>query len=129
MSEKWVLVPSVATNTMCDAGEGFNIRCGCPDCDLTAWDKVAEGYSAMLSAVPPIPDSVLAEMVERGARAICRYEIAVYPTDLVEREKYMRGYVEEKWHDYTEQAEACLRAALGIDRAAADAVHEPESKP
>ena len=49
--------------------------------------------------------------------------------EVCDREKYMRGYVEEKWHDYTEQAEACIRAALGIDRAAADAVHEPESKP
>ena len=106
MSEKWILVPTVATNRMCDAGEGFNIRCGCPDCDLTAWDKVAEGYSAMLSAVPPIPEPVLVEMVERGARALA----------------LEAG--EEEWpakpEFYRFQASSCLRAALGLDRAAAN---------
>ena len=38
------------TPTMCDAGEGFNIRCGCPDCDHKVWDCIAAGWQAMIDA-------------------------------------------------------------------------------
>ena len=107
MSEKWVLVPVEPTHTMCDQGEGYNLRCGCPNCDLEAWEKVAAGYTAMLSAVPPIPDDVWSEMVERGKRAVmaldalCSRGHCSYPVDCM----------------CEADASACLRAALGIDRA------------
>lgn len=38
------------TPGMCDMGEGFNLRCGCPNCDHAAWEKVAAGFDAMLDA-------------------------------------------------------------------------------
>lgn len=46
----FVVVPVEPTPRMCDMGEGFNIRCGCPDCDHDAWACIAEGYRAMLQA-------------------------------------------------------------------------------
>lgn len=45
-----VVVPSEPTARMCDVGEGFKIRCGCSDCDHTAYECVAEGYRAMIRA-------------------------------------------------------------------------------
>lgn len=53
--EGWKLVPIEPTPSMCDAGEGFHIRCGCPSCDHASWEKVASGYRAMLDAAPPLP--------------------------------------------------------------------------
>lgn len=63
---KLVLVPAEADARMCDMGEGWNIRCGCPNCDHTAQEKVGAGYSAMLSARPPVSH----EEVEGLARVI-----------------------------------------------------------
>lgn len=48
----WRLVPEEPTEAMLDAGEGFNIRCGCPDCDHSVGEKIAEGWRAMLAAAP-----------------------------------------------------------------------------
>lgn len=47
-----VVVPREPTPEMCEAGEGFNIRCGCSACDLDAREKVAAGYRAMVAAAP-----------------------------------------------------------------------------
>lgn len=38
------------TPRMCDMGEGYNLRCGCPRCDHENWEKVAEGWRAMIDA-------------------------------------------------------------------------------
>ena len=53
---RWRLVPVDPTDRMCDMGEGYNLRCGCGNCDHEAWQKVAEGYKAMLSAAPSAAD-------------------------------------------------------------------------
>lgn len=39
------------TPEMLDAGEGFNIRCGCPNCDHTAWEKIELGWQAMIDVL------------------------------------------------------------------------------
>jgi len=111
MSEKWVLVPVEPSEQMLDAswhqaGESRQMR-------ERYHHRIKRHYDVMLSAAPPIPDDVWAEMVERGARALAGDEWA----GQYDRPRFRRD------------AEDCLRAALGIDRAAADAVHEPESKP
>lgn len=69
---------------------------------------------------PPIPEPVWAAMVERGARAMVDRSVSNIP------EGHRLGAV--NWPHFLANSEACLRAALGLDRAAADAVHEPEEK-
>jgi len=97
MSERWVLVPV----------EGGG------------WASVSivdvKNMRALISAVPPIPEPVWAEMVERGARAICGYnhrngDYGMTPSDVWKREARARRF-------YTAEAEACLRAALGMNGA------------
>lgn len=109
MSEKWVLVPERPTREMCGS------------------DYIAEDYEYALSAVPPIPPDVFAEMVERGARAtflMRNGSKTCWAWDSSGLDDEHPGARER----YLKDAEACLHAALGIGRAAADAVHEPEER-
>ena len=46
----YVVVPKEPTDKMCDAGEGFNIRCGCASCDHSVKEKIAEGWKSMITA-------------------------------------------------------------------------------
>lgn len=117
MSEKWVLVPVEPSEQMLDAswhqaGESRQMR-------ERYHHRIKRHYDVMLSAAPPIPDDVWSEMVERGKRALMARDAMCSQG----RCSYPPGCMCEA------EASACLRAALGIDRAAADAVHEPESKP
>lgn len=106
MSDKWALVPVEPTEGMLEAAYwAAGDETGMPL-------VVRSNYAAMLSAVPPIPDSVFAEMVERGARAACQFAVragncAGDP-----------GPSEWSACPCYAVASACLRAALGIDRAA-----------
>jgi hypothetical protein len=66
---KWKLVPVKPTDKMCEAGEGFNIRCGCANCDHTVHQCVAAGYKNMLDATPDDPSND-EELVEKVSRAL-----------------------------------------------------------
>ena len=100
MSEKWVLAPTELTIDMLHAVHDAYV------------DK-DDVYGIAIAAIPPIPDSVLAEMVERGARAID--EVLEGPVNNQDFGRQLR-----QWELAKQLASACLRAALGIDRAAAD---------
>lgn len=72
----------------------------------------ANGHAYIPEALefrPPIPEPVWAAMVERGARSDAAFDGREFST---------MGRADRS--RYTARAEASLRAALGLDRAAAD---------
>ena len=93
MSDEWKMVPRTLTPEMDEAGYRVEMR------------GLSEAWEAMLSASPPLPESVLSAMVERGARAMCRRCRVVPACDC-------NGDL----GSIVDEARACILAALGESR-------------
>lgn len=79
---------------------------------LREWETILVGYGLNTEELRAAAD-LIDQMVERGARGMFAFEAECDPSEFDE----IGDGSKEAWR---EQAEARLRAALGIDRAAAD---------